>query len=73
MEWLPIESAPMDGTAILICGGKVHSVCSGNDGWYASDRVYMATKYARDDYYIVNDYFYAKPTHWMPLPPPPNA
>ncbi|NBW13719.1 MAG: DUF551 domain-containing protein [Caulobacteraceae bacterium] len=72
MEWMPIETAPRDGIVALVYGGVVQSICSGSNGWHRNDEVFMAKKYAGDDYYTVNDYFYVKPTHWMPLPNPPT-
>jgi len=63
-EWRPIESAPKDGTNVL--GGYVGP--DGNsvgemfwwEGWW---RTWDGTLHARTIYY---------PTHWRPLPPPPQ-
>lgn len=65
-QWLPIESAPKDGTVIALRRGQ--SVHSGRwargtytTGWLSldSDAVFAFGK--------INP-----PTHWMPLPPPPT-
>lgn len=59
MEWQPIESAPKDGTDMLVCwcrGGTMAVACWWSDGWYE----------ANDDIRYVSE-----PTHWMPLPNPP--
>lgn len=61
--WLSIESAPKDGTFLLLYGP--HSRRGGNyqltarwDGQYWE---------SADDGYNI----YLDPTHWMPLPDPP--
>lgn len=65
--WLPIESAPRDGTAIL--AGHAHSVFdvywSASDG---SDGQGAWVDGATDNYGDLTTY---DPTHWMPLPAPP--
>lgn len=64
MEWQPIETAPKDGTAILIA----KSPC---DHWAG-----MFVAYWSDD---LDEWFYSinrivrQPTHWMPLPAAPEA
>jgi hypothetical protein len=59
-EWQPIETAPKDGTAVIVyCPAK--GVHVGNR---RSDRV---------GWYSVRGAYLCKPTHWMPLPPPPEA
>ena len=64
-EWKPIETAPKDGTEILmwsqydgiVVGHYSKSVWA--DGWIIYD--------ARSDTIELH------PTHWMPLPQPPTA
>ena len=67
-EWQPIDTAPKDGTAILIWPAKssftgddtISYVVRWNDwkqGWIEA---------SGEEY----DTFY--PTHWMPLPAPPK-
>lgn len=65
MEWMPIETAPKDGTSILIfepCSNRclynrIYVVHYSDKSWAESD----------GEMYSV---FY--PTHWMPLPNPPK-
>lgn len=67
MEWMPISTAPKDGTWMLAfrrVRGKTNiaqarwvrdmfgTYCFGGEGWY----------YPEDN----------APTHWMPLPDPPK-
>lgn len=59
-QWQPIETAPKDGTEILVCNHATldiwfYHVASWMDGleWWNGD--------AR-----------VNPTHWMPLPQPPE-
>lgn len=55
-EWRPIETAPKDGTTILVFhNGSMWTVL-----W--SDV---------QEWHDANDYGYT-PTHWMPLPKPPT-
>ena len=64
-EWQPIETAPKDGTRILLYGYECETqwnVCywvteeeQGYTGWYGWD--WPA---------------YEVPSHWMPLPEPPK-
>lgn len=71
MEWKTIDSAPRDGTKILVCYIKSPSLGVKLVSWQKSvfgdptDFRFYEGK-ASDGY----DHF---PTHWMPLPPPPEA
>ena len=82
--WMPIETAPKDGTRILV-GGKSPN---GNRGYDAVGQAYWRReiKYAEDSprcdepegFYWASDNtrsgqcaWYV--THWMPLPEAPNA
>jgi hypothetical protein len=64
MSWQPIETAPRDGTDILAfekVGGK--------------DRI-LTMRYDRmAETFVTNVHSFVAfdPTHWMPLPPPPEA
>jgi hypothetical protein len=65
MEWQPIETAPKDGSNVLVieAGNSVPVVAYwDNDmdgGWWG----YWQTEQLNPH----------KPTHWMPLPAPPVA
>lgn len=68
MEWQPIETAPKDGTPILIYDPPF------ND--FLSYEIYVCSW---DDYkaawieYSGECYAQYQPTHWMPLPLPPST
>lgn len=66
--WQPIETAPRDGTAILSAGGGLEQVdiCAYNariGGWSCGSCTLDDTDQEPEGY--------NRPTHWMPLPPPP--
>jgi Protein of unknown function (DUF551) len=67
MKWQPIETAPKDGTAILALVDGLHE----NTG----EPFIAAVAWYREGFWLVNeeggDTY--QPTHWMPLPPPPNT
>ncbi len=64
-QWQPIETAPKDGTGVLLCisigdGHHVQYTGSYHDGhWWV-------TNFSGGD-----EYWYT-PTDWMPLPEPPQ-
>jgi hypothetical protein len=64
-EWKPIESAPKDGTEVLLAypGGIVKS------GKWTLFGGYYEEHWADGE----RPRFGADPTHWMPLPPPPSV
>lgn len=61
-EWQPIETAPRDGTPILVgCVGRGVLIAT----WYERMKCFSEA-------ITGTDLWGAKtPTHWMPLPPPP--
>jgi len=69
-EWKPIETAPRDGTKILVyCGvperpsyASMTTVKWSLDGWALLQAGGWAEDYEPQ----------SKPTYWMPLPPPPG-
>lgn len=75
MNWRPIETAPKDGTRLLLCNASHDSVEVGfwDKGFYWTSRNGFdgewtngyCDEYERD---VV-----LKPTHWMPLPEPPKG
>jgi hypothetical protein len=59
--WRQIETAPKDGTTVLVADtidGSISLACCLSGGWYL----------AGDD-----DYAISTPTHWQPLPLPPET
>ena len=71
MNWQPIETAPKDGTQILVWDGNNFNV-----SWYGYPSVserYKAFIYgeAVGDYNCFSEVY--EPTHWMPLPEPPQS
>jgi len=71
MNWEPIETAPKDGTQVLVCGGIEHGSMGSGDTpltrpcvaeWY--DDGESSTWFKSDDCYSTA----VSPTHWMNLP-----
>ena len=63
-EWQPIETAPKDGTWIVICDGR-HAGCFLAAYWDGDEE-------APYKWFTVDGSYHADfPTHWMPLPEPP--
>lgn len=68
-EWMPIETAPKDGTEVLVVwwGKVVMAWCAGagasRDGgdWWRSHSLHVVSA------------DHPRPTHWMPLPPAPEV
>jgi hypothetical protein len=69
MKWQPIETAPQDGTWVLLACG------SGGDGWVVAG--WLDTEHG--GYWHVNEHWTDAhsspiyPTHWMPYPEPPSS
>lgn len=81
-EWKPIETAPKDGTAILIAGGTYSSdmqdyfqdqpfdgvtIASFNTRALPTEAPFVGDNEGAHDCYLRH-----RPTHWMPLPLPPE-
>lgn len=75
MEWQSIETAPKDGTDVLICGGiywceflpcefPSRAFKGSTMAWF-DDSIYPNGVWVREETYY-------QPTYWMPLPPPPK-
>lgn len=69
MEWKDIESAPRDGTLVILYSPAEEAVCVGvfdHCLWHCADR------HQPDNGEFGFDGFEdATPTHWCALPPPP--
>ena len=79
MDWQPIETAPKDGTRVLLSGdgivgfgawvkdvGKTLVADPDKPYWEPYDNSYWDIDFTND-----KDWFLA--AHWMPLPEPPKA
>ena len=69
-KWQPIETAPKDGTQILVWSPYRHTCVT----WYSGQ--YDDQPHGWIDWFTGKEYggnWYAhKATHWMPLPDPPK-
>lgn len=61
LEWQPIETAPKDGTNILVHSPEGEQVAWWSEGWNK-----FLTTGGGDD-------LWDEPTNWMPLPLPPHG
>jgi hypothetical protein len=72
LEWQPIETAPKDGTYLLLNTRYSEIVI----GWFGKDlniENYNGWLYGDGDGYSTGYYYNPiNPTHWMPLPKPPT-
>ena len=67
-EWQPIETAPKDGTWILVY--KPFNLYGFDDSeWYVDKYI---VRWADECWNISMDDIVVYPTHWMPLPNPPK-
>lgn len=84
-QWLPIETAPRDGTAILImqnnwpgCRNGVATECNNHNtyvaAWWSEERSVRGGKGAWICYMdaVRDPEAPINPTNWQPLPPPPQ-
>jgi len=69
--WSPIETAPKDGRAILLFGLLPGSMGYSDDSLIMSVGGWSGERWgaeANNGRFVM----FLKPTHWMPLPNPPN-
>ena len=66
-EWQPIETAPKDGTNILLTNGR-QGVCGYWGEWRQSAFLRQRDNWC--SYWLVQECG-TQPTHWMSLPEPP--
>lgn len=73
LDWRPIDTAPTDGTPLLLICASAYSPTAtegwwmnghGGEGWY---------HYSRPEEKWHGGVVRWFPTHWMPLPPPPSS
>lgn len=72
MEWQPIETAPKDGTSVLLgCDydrlGKARVTLAWWDGKWLESQYWNECEEEWEDCTVQ-----FRPTHWMPLPEPPT-
>lgn len=78
-EWMPIETAPKDGTWILLTGGDIWKGWDGDTqpdavvGQYTESRNFSPSEGHWQFAWYDGGFYgeYIDPTHWMPLPAPP--
>ena len=76
-HWIPIKEAPKDGSWILLCGGSVDTL-----NWEGPKQPFCVVGQWTDRMmescwqfaWYDGGYYgtYSNPTHWMPLPEPPE-
>lgn len=73
VSWRPIESAPRDGTSVLLLVGE--TVHQGSYDGPSDGAVYAMTagRYNWFSETTLQTQHDAVVTHWMPLPPPPSS
>ena len=79
--WLPIATAPRDGTWVLLFGGTCNDDEGDNDnrpvsGQWTNDLNGTTGPYGRWQFaWYEGGYYgaYKEPTHWQPLPTPPQS
>jgi hypothetical protein len=65
-KWQPIETAPKDGTIILVAWGGTRRVWPARFGDVGPEDAWVGWSNAFGEMHITDM------THWMPLPEPPN-
>ncbi len=70
-KWQPIETAPKDGRVILLYGELSVSTGGAVTPRKSSNEVYIGHWHTR--WQTGNFAIWENPTHWMPLPEPPEA
>lgn len=67
MEWQPIDTAPKDNTRILLFDFYEREVA------FARFVGAWGCPYANDGWFTIPGAYRKRPTHWQPLPDPPNS
>jgi hypothetical protein len=71
--WLPIETAPKDGTRVLLSDGTSVSIGSWGNAFSSWGWSNESAPEPTDGPGAIPGYWTEPPTHWMPLPDAPNA
>jgi hypothetical protein len=75
MKWLPIETAPKDGTDVLACRMfQGQCIIIGVARWDTCNPIGYADRTDKEFTWRAQGTYllFPTPTHWMPLPPPPE-
>lgn len=67
-EWQPIETAPRDGTVVLVCGHGSAGYYVADAKWDTDEEAWCLFDQPSDDHVWPSHGH----THWMPLPEPPK-
>jgi hypothetical protein len=73
-KWRTMETAPKDGTQILICGGTfTNDLCFGGPFEFRGPTIvyWCDGGWCGDNAGAHDSYCWHTPTHWIPLPEPP--
>lgn len=77
MGWQPIETAPKDGTEVLVYGQWAGEIGGKGDfGMFAATYGGPGREYPAHEWDVVGVDGYSawvRATHWMPLPAPPKS
>lgn len=68
-QWQPIETAPRDGSDVLLTDGVNIENCYYNKEYKCSEGWWVVSCSDNWGFACVHE---AQPTHWMPLPKPPK-
>ena len=67
--WQPIDTAPKDGTWIIVCYNDSPCGVPDLDSWFPGMKI---VRWEYDAWMFCSEYSIGEdPTHWMPLPNPP--
>lgn len=72
MKWQPIESAPKDGTVLILYSSQGMEMGSWKKDENYRDQPAKWFSEEGDDWSTGYYYCPMDPTHWMPLPAPPK-
>jgi hypothetical protein len=68
MSWQPISTAPLNKTTVALLHADANGMLSYGIGWYMPMDCWRGWDYQR-----LGPGTYIAPTHWTPLPEPPEV
>ena len=72
MTWQPIETAPRDGTRVLVCEWEEERPIQWVAEWCEPRDCVWLHRAGFVPYFNRSDTPILRPTHWQPLPAPPE-